>query len=115
MNKRLHTRLALIIIGIAAGIVLISTISVILTTHYHFSLYQAQAGMTHELPELNYHLEQALMQTINWTCIVAIVLAVFLGFYVAKTNFGTSHSYDASRGTHDGRGMEYESGHSRER
>ena len=84
MNKRLHTRLALIIIGIAAGIVLISTISVILTTHYHFSLYQAQAGMTHELPELNYHLEQAMMQTIIWTCFVAIVLAVFLGFYVAK-------------------------------
>ncbi|PRX58825.1 signal transduction histidine kinase [Cohnella sp. SGD-V74] len=84
MNKRLHTRLALIIIGIAAGIVLISTISVILTTHYHFSLYQAQAGMTHELPELNYHLEQAMMQTIIWTCLVAIVLAVFLGFYVAK-------------------------------
>lgn len=82
--NRLHTRLALIIIGIAAGIVLISTVSVILTTHYHFSMYQAQAGMRHEFPQLDYHLEQALMQTTIWTCLISIVLAVFLGFYVAK-------------------------------
>ncbi|MFC5647959.1 ATP-binding protein [Paenibacillus solisilvae] len=85
MNRRLYTRLALIIIGIAAGIVLISTVSVILTMHYHFSMYQAQAsGMMHDFPELNYHLEQALVQTIIWTCLASIGLAVFLGFYVAK-------------------------------
>ncbi|RKN81960.1 sensor histidine kinase [Paenibacillus ginsengarvi] len=82
--NRLHTRLALMIIGIAAGIVLISTISLILTTHYHFSLYQTQAGMSHPFPELDYHLEQALMQTIVWTCLISIALAIFLGFYVAR-------------------------------
>ncbi|XID93788.1 sensor histidine kinase [Paenibacillaceae bacterium WGS1546] len=82
--NRLHTRLALIIIGIAVGIVLISTVSLILTTHYHFSLYQSQADMSHQFPELDYHLEQALMQTIIWTCLISILLAVFLGFYVAR-------------------------------
>ncbi|KIL39349.1 histidine kinase [Gordoniibacillus kamchatkensis] len=82
--NRLHTRFALMIIGIAAGIVLISTISLILTTHYHFSMYQTQAGMSHQFPELDYHLEQALMQTIIWTCLFSIVLAIFLGFYVAR-------------------------------
>jgi two-component system sensor histidine kinase BaeS len=85
MNRRLHTRLALIMIGIAAGIVLISTVSVILTTHYHFLMYQAQAaGMNHDLSQLNYHLEQALVQTIIWTCLASIALAICIGFYVAK-------------------------------
>ncbi|MCD1259210.1 HAMP domain-containing protein [Paenibacillus athensensis] len=82
--NRLHTRLALIIIGIAVGIVLISTVSLIMTTHYHFSMYQAQAGMSHEFPALDYHLEQALMQTIVWTSLISILLAIFLGFYVAR-------------------------------
>ncbi|GGD82759.1 sensor histidine kinase [Paenibacillus nasutitermitis] len=85
MNRRLHTRLALIMIGFAAGIILISSVSVILTTHYHFAIYKSQApGMNHDLPQLDYHLEQALVQTIIWTCLASIVLAVFLGFYVAK-------------------------------
>lgn len=85
MNLRLHTRLALIIIGVAAGIVLISTVSVIITTHYHFSMYQAQAsGLNHDLPQLDYHLEQALLQTIMWTCLASIVLAIVVGFYVSK-------------------------------
>lgn len=79
--NRLHTRLALIIIGIAVGVVLISTVSLILTTHYHFSLYQSQVDQSHSFPELDYHLEQALIQTIVWTCLISIILAVFLGFY----------------------------------
>ncbi|TBL69071.1 sensor histidine kinase [Paenibacillus thalictri] len=85
MNRRLHTRLALIIIGIAVGIILISTVSIILTTHYHFSMYKSQVpGMNHDLPQLDYHLEQALVQTIIWTCIVSIMLAALIGIYVAK-------------------------------
>ncbi|MFS0728406.1 sensor histidine kinase [Paenibacillus sp. 1P07SE] len=85
MNRRLYTRFAFIIIGIAAGIVLVSSVILIFTTHYHFQMYQTQATvMDHELIELNYHLELALLQTILWTCLVAIVLAIVLGFYVAK-------------------------------
>jgi len=83
MKKRLHTRLALIIIAIAVGIVLIATISIILETHYHFSMYQEQSSRE-DLPQLNYHLEQALIQTILWTCLASIILAVIVGLYVAR-------------------------------
>lgn len=85
MNRRLHNRIALLIIGLAAGIVLISTVSVIVTTHYHFKMYQAQtSGMNQEFPQLDDHLEQALVQTIIWTCLFSILLAITLGFYVAR-------------------------------
>lgn len=84
MNRRLYIRFALIIIGIAAVIVFVSSIILIFTTHYHFQMYQTQATMDHDLFELNYHLELALMQTFLWTALVSIVLAGVLGFYVAK-------------------------------
>jgi signal transduction histidine kinase len=85
MNKRLHTRLAFIIIGTATCILLISTVSVILTTHYHMSMFHDQtAGMNHDISQLDYHLEQALLQSIIWTFAGTIILAVLIGFYVAK-------------------------------
>ncbi|MGF9712822.1 sensor histidine kinase [Paenibacillus naphthalenovorans] len=85
MNKRLHTRLAMLIIAIATGILLISTVSIIWGTHYHISMYQAQAaGGHHDFPQLGYHLEQALIQSILWTFAGSIVLSVLIGFYTAK-------------------------------
>ncbi|MFS0725678.1 sensor histidine kinase [Paenibacillus sp. 1P07SE] len=85
MNRRLYMRFALIIIGITAGIVFVSSVSLIFTMHYHFQMYQSQAAVvSHDVTELNYHLELALLQTILWTCVVSIVLAIVLGIYVAK-------------------------------
>jgi two-component system sensor histidine kinase BaeS len=85
MNKRLHTRLAFIIIGTATCILLISTVSVILATHYHISMFHDQvAGMSQDASQLDYHLEQALLQSIIWTFAGSIILAVLIGFYIAK-------------------------------
>lgn len=85
MNKRLHTRLALIIIGTATCILIISTLSVIMATHYHISMFHDQAaGMNHDVSQLDYHLEQALLQSIIWTFTGSIILAVVFGFYIAK-------------------------------
>ncbi|MBJ6362590.1 ATP-binding protein [Paenibacillus sp. GCM10012307] len=84
MNRRLYMRLALIIIGIAAGIVIISSVILILKTHYHFIMYQSQVSKMDYWLEMNGHLELALLQTILWTSLVSIVLAIILGFYVAK-------------------------------
>ncbi|MBP1989657.1 sensor histidine kinase [Paenibacillus eucommiae] len=85
MNKRLHTRLAFIIIGTATCILIISTISVIVATHYHISMFHDQAAsMNHAVSQLDYHLEQALVQSIIWTFAGSIILAVLIGFYVAK-------------------------------
>ncbi|RJE86197.1 sensor histidine kinase [Paenibacillus sp. 1011MAR3C5] len=87
MKRRLHLRLALVIIALAAGIVAIATISIVLETHYHFTMYQEQheaSGMDGNAGALAYHLEQALIQTILWTGLGSITLAVILGFYVAR-------------------------------
>jgi two-component system sensor histidine kinase BaeS len=85
MSKRLHTRLAFIIIATATCILLISTVSVILATHYHISMFHDQAAdMNQDVSQLDYHLEQALVQSFIWTFAGSIILAVFIGFYIAK-------------------------------
>ncbi|MFD0682056.1 MULTISPECIES: sensor histidine kinase [unclassified Paenibacillus] len=85
MNKRLYTRLAVIIIATAVCILLISTLSVIMATHYHISMFQSQASNTHhDISQLDFHLEQALIQSIIWTFAGSILLAVLIGLYVAK-------------------------------
>ncbi|WP_426451546.1 sensor histidine kinase [Paenibacillus sp. S-38] len=83
--NRLHTRLALLIVSIAAGILLISTVSIMLGTHYHISMYQQSTqGLNHDLPQLDYHLEQALLQSILWTFAGSMILAVLIAIYTAK-------------------------------
>ncbi|UVI28511.1 sensor histidine kinase [Paenibacillus spongiae] len=85
MNKRLHVRLAFIIIGTAVCILLISTISVILATHYHISMFLDQAAdMNHAMSQLDHHLEQALVQSIIWMFAGSIILAILIGIFVAK-------------------------------
>ncbi|ACT01657.1 sensor histidine kinase [Paenibacillus sp. JDR-2] len=85
MSKRLHNRLAVIIIGTAACILFISTLSTMLATHYHLWMYHEQAaGVSHDLPRLDYHLEKALLQSIAWTFAGSGILAVLIGFYIAK-------------------------------
>ncbi|AFH60077.1 sensor histidine kinase [Paenibacillus caseinilyticus] len=83
--NRLHTRFALLIVSIAAGILLISTVSIMLGTHYHLSMYQGQTqGMNHDLPQLDYHLEQALLQSILWTFAGSVILSVLIAVYTAR-------------------------------
>ncbi|WP_336773351.1 sensor histidine kinase [Paenibacillus sp. MMO-58] len=84
MSKRLHNRLAAIIIGTAACILFISTLSTMLATHYHLSMYHEIEGVTHDLPRLDYHLEKALLQSIAWTFAGSSILAILIGFYIAK-------------------------------
>jgi signal transduction histidine kinase len=85
MNKRLHARLAFILIGTATCILFISTASVILATHYHISMFYDQAaGANRDSSQLDFHLEQALVQSIIWTFVGSILLAVLIGFYIAR-------------------------------
>lgn len=85
MTKRLHARLAVILIGTAACILLISTLSVILATHVHISMFYDQAAGSHQdSSQLDIHLEQALVQSIVWTFAGSIALAVLIGLYIAK-------------------------------
>ncbi|MBP1964290.1 sensor histidine kinase [Paenibacillus aceris] len=83
--KGLYARIAFAFIGIASGVLLISTIAFIVETHYHFSLYQHQAkDMNLSSPTFDTHFEQALVQSVLWSAILGILLSVLLSLFVAK-------------------------------
>lgn len=84
MKSGLRYRLSLLMIGVVVGTLLIAGISLMMETHYHFQLYQKQYGMDHNLPGLTFHLEQALLQSMMWTLVGAVVLAVMISLYLAK-------------------------------
>lgn len=84
MKRRLDLRLAAIIISITTGILIMFTATSILTNHYHIAMYQQQTAEGHGIDELNYHLEQAQMQSLILTCILSIALASVTGIYVAR-------------------------------
>ncbi|MGG1552337.1 sensor histidine kinase [Paenibacillus ferrarius] len=82
--KGLYARIAIACIGIASGVLLISTITFILETHYHLKLYQSQDMNMTSLPTFDTHFEQALVQSVLWTAILGIVLAIVISLFVAK-------------------------------
>lgn len=84
MKRGLRFRLSVLFIGVVSITLLIAGISLMAATHYHFKLYQNQYGMDHNLPGLTFHLEQALLQSIIWTFVGAVLLAVLISLYVAK-------------------------------
>ncbi|NQX66083.1 HAMP domain-containing histidine kinase [Paenibacillus alba] len=83
MMKGLYARIVIAFIGVASGVLLISTIAFILETHYHFSLYQSQT-MDMNSPTFDAHFEQALVQSVLWSAILGILLSVLLSLVVAK-------------------------------
>ncbi|BBH20288.1 hypothetical protein Back11_16330 [Paenibacillus baekrokdamisoli] len=85
MMRGLYARFAIAFIGIASGVLLISTIAFIVETHYHFNLYQHQAmdsGMGSAA--FDNHFEQALVQSVLWSAILGIVFSILLSLVVAK-------------------------------
>jgi two-component system sensor histidine kinase BaeS len=83
--KGIYKRIAYAFIGITSGILLIASLTFILEAHYHFSLYQKQSmGMNLDPKNLDVHFEKALVQSIIWTSISGLLIAVIVSLYVAK-------------------------------
>ncbi|WP_409346816.1 sensor histidine kinase [Paenibacillus sp. MBLB4367] len=84
MKRGLRFRLSLVMIGVVCGTLLIAGISAMVEIHYHFRMYQEQETAGDRPTGLNEHLEQALLQSIGWTMLGAVVLAVAISLYFAK-------------------------------
>jgi signal transduction histidine kinase len=85
MMKGLRARLALTCIGIASGTVFISSLFFILATKYHLSLYYKQMpGIDPRAVHLNYHFEQAMIQSTLLTVFGSIILAIIVSLYITK-------------------------------
>ncbi|MBA4603308.1 sensor histidine kinase [Thermoactinomyces mirandus] len=83
--KGLRMRLALACIGIASGTVFIASLFFILATDYHLTLYHKQLpGIDPRAAHLDYHFQQAMIQSTLLTAFGAMVLAVLVSLYVTK-------------------------------
>ncbi|MFB9326218.1 sensor histidine kinase [Paenibacillus aurantiacus] len=88
--RRLHHRLAAVLIAMAAVILILSTVSSLWSIHYHLTMYRHQqsaegaAADSAGLTGFGGHLEQALMQSTLLTFLGALSIAALLGYYVAK-------------------------------
>ncbi|GMK41443.1 hypothetical protein PCCS19_44990 [Paenibacillus sp. CCS19] len=84
--KGLYARIAIACIAIASGVLIISTITFLLETHYHLTMYRHQSqdlNMT-STSAFDMHFEQALVQSVIWTAILGIVLAIVISLFVAQ-------------------------------
>jgi signal transduction histidine kinase len=84
--KGLYARIAMACIGIASGVLVISTITFLIETHYHLTMYRNQSQDIHmtSTSAFDTHFEQALVQSVLWTAILGIVLAIVISLFVAK-------------------------------
>ncbi|MBX6395557.1 MAG: HAMP domain-containing histidine kinase, partial [Alicyclobacillaceae bacterium] len=83
--RGLRARLTMLFLAVAAGIALVTSLIVLVETHYHFALYQRQTAVTrHQEHVLDAHLEQALQQSVVWTALGVIILAAAVSFFVAR-------------------------------
>ncbi|MFC7440272.1 sensor histidine kinase [Laceyella putida] len=78
-------RLAWAFICVASGMISLSTVIFIIGMHYHLSLFLKEIPLPNpQVINLSHHFEQALIQSIIWTAIGTICLAMAISFYVAK-------------------------------
>ncbi|MFB5269431.1 sensor histidine kinase [Paenibacillus enshidis] len=85
MFNRLYIRLAVTIVGMAAGIVAIFAVISMFAAHYHISMYMDQVSLAGKrLSPLMDHLESALLQSILLTGLFSLLLAFIIGVYFAK-------------------------------
>ncbi|QHW29376.1 HAMP domain-containing histidine kinase [Paenibacillus rhizovicinus] len=83
--RGLYARISIACIGIASGVLLISTITFIFEAHYHLAMFQRQAkDMNMISKSFNDHFEQALIQSVLLIAILGIILAVIISLFVAK-------------------------------
>ncbi|MDP4097980.1 HAMP domain-containing histidine kinase [Paenibacillus sp. P96] len=85
MFNRVYVRLAVTIVGMAAGILIIFTLISMAAAHYHISMYMEQVSLASKrLSPLMDHLESALIQSILLTGLFSLLLALIIGVYFAK-------------------------------
>lgn len=89
MKHKLHIKLAFILISMASIILLLSTVSSLVSIHYHLSFIHRNQPQDRgigfeQIPNIDDHLEQALVQSTFLTFIGSLLIAIFIGIYVAK-------------------------------
>ncbi|MBP1154665.1 MULTISPECIES: HAMP domain-containing sensor histidine kinase [unclassified Paenibacillus] len=85
MLNRLSVRWTLILFALTACILLIATATLVSGIHYHFQMVQNELpGDTAMTSDWGLHLEMAIVESILWTLLGALLLAMVVSTYVAR-------------------------------
>ncbi|WP_221569065.1 cell wall metabolism sensor histidine kinase WalK [Alkalihalobacillus sp. TS-13] len=84
MIKGLHGRLAISFIIVTSTILVIASIIIMFEIHYHFEMAKSETSGSHNLNTYNLHLEKAMLESILWTSIGALVPVFIVSYFVAK-------------------------------
>ncbi|MED1864617.1 ATP-binding protein [Fictibacillus nanhaiensis] len=84
MLRGLHARLTLIFILAASSILIIAGLIIMYEVHYHFAMFQRDVPEFQSIKPLTHHFEKALLSSVLWTSIGAILLVCIISYFVAK-------------------------------
>ncbi|ANC75882.1 hypothetical protein ABE65_003245 [Fictibacillus phosphorivorans] len=84
MFKGLHARLTLIFILAASSILIIAGLIIMYEVHFHFTMFQKDVPEFQSIKPLTHHFEKALLSSVLWTSIGAILLVCIISYFVAK-------------------------------
>ncbi|WP_137790594.1 ATP-binding protein [Bacillus sp. E(2018)] len=84
MFKGLHARLTLIFILAASSILIIAGLIIMYEVHFHFTMFQKDVPEFNSIEPLTHHFEKALLSSVLWTSIGAILLVCIISYFVAK-------------------------------
>ncbi|OOE13076.1 sensor histidine kinase [Fictibacillus arsenicus] len=84
MFRGLHARLAISFVIAASSILIIASIIIMLEVHYHLSMFKEDVPDFNSISPLTHHFEKALLSSILWTSIGAVLLVTIISYFVAK-------------------------------
>ncbi|MGA4720629.1 HAMP domain-containing sensor histidine kinase [Fictibacillus nanhaiensis] len=84
MFKGLHARLTLVFILAASSILIIAGLIIMYEVHFHFTMFQKDVPEFNSIEPLTHHFEKALLSSVLWTSIGAILLVCIISYFVAK-------------------------------
>jgi two-component system, OmpR family, sensor histidine kinase BaeS len=84
MFRGLHARLTISFVFAASSILIIASIIIMLEVHYHLSMFKEDVPDFNSISPLTHHFERALLSSILWTSIGAIVPVCIISYFVAK-------------------------------
>lgn len=84
MFRGLHARLTVIFILAASSILVIAGLIIMFEVHYHITMFQRDVPEFQSIQPLTHHFEKALLSSVLWTSIGAIILVCMISYFVAK-------------------------------
>jgi two-component system, OmpR family, sensor histidine kinase BaeS len=84
MFKGLHARLSISFVLAASSILVLASIIIMFEVHYHLSMFKEDVPDFNSINPLTLHFERALLSSILWTSLGAIILVCIISYFVAR-------------------------------